>query len=149
MTNLTFHTITAPAITGPATDPVERFYQAVEQGRTIDPATFTDDVVFDATVPGWRYHKHGARPVAQELGRWFADPGRFEEMRRTPLPNGELVEFTLSWHEHGVPHACHQAHVVEFAADDRRIARLTAWCGGRWPAQLLAEMAEADNTAGE
>ena len=79
--------------------------------------------------------------IQAELSRWFADPGRFEHLRRSPLPDGELVEFTLTWEEHGVPHACHQAHILRLR--DGRVAADTAFCGGRWPAPLLAEMDQA------
>jgi hypothetical protein len=40
-----------------------------------------------------------------------------------------------------VPHAAHQAHVLRVQAD--RIAEHTVYCGGRWPANLLAQMEEA------
>ena len=49
--------------------------------------------------------------------------------------------FTLRWHENGVPHAVHQARVVAVAGGG--VGQDQAWCGGRWPAALLAEMAEA------
>jgi hypothetical protein len=83
----------------------------------------------------------GAENIEAELGRWYADPGRFEEIRRTSLPEGELVEFVLTWEEDGEPHMAHQAHVIEVR--DGLITRDRAWCGGRWGAALQAEMAEA------
>jgi hypothetical protein len=57
------------------------------------------------------------------------------------VPSGELVEFTFRWLEDGVAHAVHQAHVVKVAGG--RIVSDTVWCGGRWSATLLAEMADA------
>jgi hypothetical protein len=112
-------------------------------GATVASAAdaFCDDVVLDATVPNWRFARRGRDAVVAELSRWFADPGRFEHLRRTVLPTGELVEFDLTWEEAGVPHACRQVHVIEVR--DGRIARDTVWCGGRWPASLLARMEEA------
>ena len=83
----------------------------------------------------------GAANIEAELGRWYADPGRFEEIRRTALPDGELVEFVLTWEEDGEPHMAHQAHLIE--VHDGLITRDRAWCGGRWGAALQAEMAEA------
>lgn len=71
----------------------------------------------------------------------FADPGRFEELSVTPLPGGALVQFVLTWEEHGEPHMCHQAHLLELR--DGLITRDTAWCGGRWGGALQAEMAAA------
>ena len=125
----------------------DRLYAAVERGTPIDPDLFTGDVVFDATVPMWRYGTRGSTAVAAELGRWFADAGRFEAFERFDLPGSVLVEFTLTWEQQGVPHACHQSHRLEFATDGR-IRALTAFCGGRWPASLLADMAHAEQEAG-
>lgn len=131
-----------------ATTSLERLYDAAERGLPIDTDVFTNDVVLDATVPMWRLHRHGAAATAAELGRWFADAGRFEEFRTFALPGGALVEFTLTWEQQGVPHACHQSHRLELDGDGR-IRGLTAWCGGRWPANLLAEMAQAEQAGGE
>jgi hypothetical protein len=128
-------------------NPLDQLYMAVECGTPIDPDIFAGNVVLDATVPMWRFRTYGAAATAIELGRWFADAGHFEAFRRIDLPGGALVEFTLSWEQNGVPHACHQSHRLEFAADGR-IGSLTAFCGGRWPANLLADMAEADRAAG-
>jgi hypothetical protein len=52
--------------------------------------------MLDATVPNWRFRVQGASAVGTELSRWFADPGQFEELRRTPLPDGEILEFTFT-----------------------------------------------------
>lgn len=123
------------------TDIVERFTRAVETASTAGAGLFAPAAVLDATVPNWRYVVTGAAGVEAELGRWFADRGRFEELRRTPLPDGELVEFVLTWEEDGEPHMCHQAHVLEVR--DGLIVTDRAWCGGRWGAALQAEMADA------
>lgn len=126
---------------------VDRLLAAVEAGTVAGlEGVFAASAVLDATVPNWRFTVQGEAAVRAELGHWFADPGRFEDLRRVALPDGELVEFTLSWTEHGVPHACHQAHVLR-VEDDRVIAD-TAFCGGRWPASLLAEMEAASAAAG-
>ena len=119
---------------------VEEFLDGVE-GAAIPAEVFCADVVLDATVPNWRFSVHGAEAVRAELAKWYADPGRFEAIRRHPLAGGELVEFTLRWEEAGVPHACHQAHLLEVR--DGLVAADTVWCGGRWPAPLMAEMEAA------
>lgn len=108
---------------------------------SLPTGVFCDDAVLDATVPNWRFSVTGGHAVRGELGRWYADPGRFEYLQRTSLPDGELVEFTLAWEENGVAHACHQAHILRLR--DALISSDTAFCGGRWPAPLLAEMAAA------
>jgi hypothetical protein len=129
------------------TDPVGAFLAGIE-GAALPEDIFCADIVLDATVPNWRFRVQGADAVRDELGRWYADLGRFEEVRRNRIDDGELVEFTLSWQEAGVPHTCHQAHVVRLRED--RIASDTVFCGGRWPEPLVAQMGQAqlDRDAG-
>ena len=122
---------------------IGRFLTSIQTGVMSETDALRDDVVLDATVPNWRFTVCGAAAVRAELARWYADPGTFEELTRTPVPGGELVTFTLRWEENGVPHAAHQAHVLLVA--DHGIVRDQVWCGGRWPAALLAEMADAGN----
>jgi hypothetical protein len=121
-------------------DAVDLLLAAMEAG--VGPEIFADTVTLDATVPNWRFTIRGKGPVRGQLAEWFRYPGRFDELRRHPLPGGELIEFTLSWHEHDVPYACHQAHVLQIV--DGAIATDTMFCGGRWEASLLARMADAN-----
>jgi hypothetical protein len=127
-------------------NPVDDFLHAVEEARIPACRAFAETAELDATVPQWRFAVNGAAAIQAELARWYADAGRFEEVRRTAIAGGELVEFTLCWEEKGVPHACHQVHVLQ--VDDAKIVSDRVWCGGRWPAALLAEMAGAGATAG-
>lgn len=115
--------------------------EAVENATVATTSVFADDAVLDATVPNWRFTVTGADAIREELSRWYADPGQFETIIRTPIEDGELVDFVLTWEEHGVPHAAHQAHIVKVEGD--RIVSDTVFCGGRWPAALLAEMEAA------
>jgi hypothetical protein len=119
---------------------VTEFLAGVERG-SMPGDVFCDDAVLDATVPNWRFSVRGGDAVRAKLATWFADPGHFEDLRRSALGDGELVEFTLAWEEGGVGHVCHQAHIMRVR--DGRITSDTAFCGGRWPAPLLAEMAAA------
>lgn len=121
--------------------PVDNFLTAVLTARIGQAQAWSDDAVLDATVPNWRWQVRGAEAIKGVFAGWYADPGRYDEIRRHPLPDGELIEFLLSWTEHGVPHAAHQAHVIR--VESERIAEHTVYCGGRWPANLLAQMAEA------
>jgi hypothetical protein len=127
-------------------DAIDRFTDAIRTATIPESDTLAPAVVLDATVPNWRFTLRGAEAVKAELAGWYADPGRFEEIRRTELPGGALVEFVLSWEEEGEPHITHQAHVIEVSGD--MIVRDTAWCGGRWGAALMAEMAEAEAADG-
>jgi hypothetical protein len=123
--------------------PIGAILAGIEAGGVPD-GVFCDEALLDATVPNWRFTTKGATAVYAEPSRWYADPGAFEDLRRTPLSDGELVEFTLTWNEDGVPHMCHQAHILRLGG--RQIASDTAWCGGRWPAPLIAEMAAAQTS---
>jgi hypothetical protein len=125
-------------------DVIDRFKAAIEGAAIPDAAeVFADDAVLDATVPNWRFAVRGRAGVSEELAGWFADPGQFESFTRTDIPGGAtLVQFVLTWEEHGEPHMCHQAHLIEH--HDGRITRDTAWCGGRWDSALMAQMVEAD-----
>jgi hypothetical protein len=136
--------MTTPTTSGPprasgfAT--VTAFLDAVASGRGIPVELYSDDAVVDATVPNWRMGAQGPDAIARLYGGWFAVPGSFEQLRREPLPDGELVVYLLTWSERGVPHAAHHCHVITLGDDDRIVAD-TVFCGGRWPASLLAEMA--------
>jgi len=124
------------------TDAIDRYTDAIRTATIPAADSLAPDVVLDATVPHWRFTVRGVEAVKAELAQWFADPGCFEEIKRTDLPGGALVEFLLSWVEDGEPHLSHQAHVIQVSGG--MIVHDTAWCGGRWGAALMAEMAEAE-----
>jgi hypothetical protein len=123
------------------TGPVERFLLAIETAKVGACGDFSSDIELDATVPNWRMSIRGDDAVKAELSRWYDNAGTFEELHRTPLPTGELVEFTLRFEDGGIPHAVHQVHILGLAHE--KIVRDQVWCGGRWSATLLAQMAEA------
>ena len=121
--------------------PIEEFLEAVVSARIGSVDVWAPEATFDATLPNWRMRLHSAADIRAQLAGWYADPGQFEELRRIAIPGGELVQFLLTWTESGVPHAAHQAHIIRVSGD--RIVEQVVYCGGRWPAGLLAEMAEA------
>jgi hypothetical protein len=127
---------------------IEKFLQAIETAAIPGCDAWSADATLDATVPGWRLHAAGDDAIRAEYARWFADPGHFDELRRYTVQDGtagggptEVVEYTLSWTENGVPHAGHHLHLLT-VRDDRIVADMV-FCGGRWPAALLAEMEAA------
>jgi hypothetical protein len=123
------------------TSAIDSYLDAMETGTSPAGDVFAADVLFDATVPNWRFRLLGEDRMRKQFAAWFKDPGQFDAIERTPLPDGELVRFELSWMENGQPWACHQTHRI--TVDRDRIVGVTMFCGGRWPAPLLAEMEEA------
>jgi hypothetical protein len=123
------------------TSPVDDFLHAIQTATIQSCNAWSTDASLDATVPNWRLHARGPEAIRAEYARWFADPARFDELRRVPAGDGEVVEYTLSWSENGVPHAAHHMHLL--TVHDGRITADTVMCGGRWPAGLLAEMEAA------
>lgn len=121
---------------------VDSFLAAVAAGDGIPVGLYAPDAMLDATVPNWRFTRRGPTAITAEYGGWFGSPASFEELTRTPLPDGEVVIYLLTWSESGVPHAAHHCHVLTMD-DDGRIASDVVFCGGRWTASLLAEMAAA------
>lgn len=121
---------------------VDRFLDAIIGAGVTGCGAFAEEAVLDATTPDWRFTVEGGTGIESEFAQWYADPGRFDALSRTPVEGGELVEFVLDWDEESGPHRCHQMHLLTL--DDRGlIARDTAFCGGRWDSTLMAEMARA------
>jgi hypothetical protein len=128
---------------------IDKFLGAIESATIPSCDAWSDDATLDATVPNWRMTVTGSDAIRAEYSRWFADPAHFDELRRYPVGGGpgeptahtELIEYTLSWSENGVPHAGHHMHLL--TVRDGQIVADTVFCGGRWPASLLAEMEAA------
>ena len=140
-TNTSTRTSTSTPAGNANDDPVRRLLDGIAGGTGIPDGLFAADAVLDATVPMWRYETVGAREIQAELAKWYASPTRIEHINRRPFPGGEAIEIDISWTEQGVPHAGHQLHVLTFSGE--LIASDTVFCGGRWPAELLAEMEAA------
>jgi hypothetical protein len=121
---------------------VDEFLDAIELATIADCDAWSEDAILDATVPNWRLRVSGPEAIRAEYGRWFADRAIFEDLHRHEVPEiGEIIEYTLRWTENGVPHAGHHMHLL--TVRDDRIVSDVVFCGGRWPATLLAEMEAA------
>ena len=131
-------------ITNPTTA-VDRFLVAIRCARVAEATDIHDKaVVLDATVPGWRFVVRGDDAVRAEYGRWFAAESEFTELRRHATSNGEVVEYFQTWMEGDVQHGAHHAHLLTVDPVTDRITEDHVFCGGRWPAALMAEMSAAD-----
>ncbi len=127
-------------ITNPTTA-VDRFLTAIRQARMAEAIDiYNSAVVLDATVPGWRFVLRGDDAVRAEYARWFAAESEFTELRRQATSTGEVVEYFQTWIEDDVQHGAHHAHLLTVDRASDRITEDHVFCGGRWPAALLAEM---------
>jgi len=140
-----------------STDPAQRLIDSIAAGTGVPADLFAADAVLDATVPNWRYETSGGAAISRELSTWYRDPATIDKVVRRPIPGGVAIELDFSWEDGGVPHASHQLHLLTFnssdnssgdgsgdsSGDGRAIVAHTAFCGGRWSADLLAEMEAA------
>ncbi|MGH9153625.1 MAG: hypothetical protein ACRD03_14750 [Acidimicrobiales bacterium] len=122
-------------------NPVDRFLDAVRTAGFAATDVFADDALSDSTPPNWRLQMRGAGELSAQYAKWFDQPAELTELRRTRLPDGELLEYTRAWTQDRVPHKAHHIHRLTVAAD--RIVEDAHWCGGRWPESLLTEIANA------
>ena len=67
---------------------IEKFLHAIETANIPGCDVWSADATLDATVPNWRLHADGADAIRAEYARWFADPARFDELRRYPSRAG-------------------------------------------------------------
>ena len=135
---------TTTALSIALTSTVDRFLDGIGSGAGVPGDVLAEEATLDATVPGWRFEVAGREAVARQYGTWFAAPATFEELQRLPVDGGEVVTYLLAWVEDGVPHAAHHCHVLSLDADGR-VTRDLFFCGGRWDAARLAEMAVAQH----
>ena len=136
-------TTTPPTARTSRTTTIDSLLDAICGGAGVPVRLLAPEAVLDATVPGWRFSAAGADAVASQYSRWFDHPGTFEELERLAIDGGEVVTYLLTWVERGVPHAAHHCHVLRLGGDGR-IASDRFFCGGRWGASDLAEMAAAE-----
>jgi hypothetical protein len=129
-------------ITTTTSEVIDRLLDAVQSGAGVPSSLFAAEVELDATVPGWRFRRRGPAAVAAQYTEWFRDPATFEELERDEFSGGAVVTYLLAWEDGGVPHAARHCHVLRIDQDGR-IAADRFFCGGRWDAALLAEMAGA------
>lgn len=121
---------------------IDRFLTAVTSASIRECDAWADDVILDATVPNWRFHRRGAMAIKETYSSWFADSAQFETLERSQVEGGEIVRYVLEWTENGVPHTAHHLHHLR--VEDDRIVSDLVMCGGRWPASLMADMEAAD-----
>jgi hypothetical protein len=58
-------------------------------------------------------------------------------------PDGEVVSYLQTAVDEGAPFAAHHCHVLALDPASGLVRRHLVWCGGRWSADLIEEMAQA------
>ena len=124
---------------------VDRFLEAVGGAGFAGTEAFAENAVSDSTVPNWRLQLHSGPEIRAKYSAWFDYPATLAEVRRTPLPDGELLEYTRSWTQDGVPHKGHHIHRFKIVND--QIVEDAHWCGGRWNEGILKEITAAGHRA--
>jgi hypothetical protein len=123
---------------------VDRLLDLIAAGRGGDAAgLYAPEAVLDATVPGWRFQKHGGAAIAGVWAGWFDAPGELQELERVATPDGEVVSYLQTAVDEGAPFAAHHCHVLALDPASGLVRRHLVWCGGRWSADLIEEMAQA------
>ncbi len=129
---------------------VDRLLELISQGRGSEAAAlYAPHALLDATVPEWRFQKRGGQSIAEVWSRWFDEPGRFDELDRMRLPDGEVIRYVEASQSNGTTFTVHHCHVLTLDETTGLIARHHVWCGGRWYPPRRAEMAEAQRAEDE
>ena len=119
---------------------VDRFLDGVRAGRLPDDL-YTDDVVLDATVPGWRFRAEGTTAVRAEYQGWFFVPSDLVHVERHAIQGGEVVRYLQQGAVKGTTFLVHHMHLLKLDGD--RIAADTVFCGGQWGPEAVAQMGAA------
>lgn len=120
----------------------ERFMARMEQGDFDGLTTlYTDDALFDAHVPNWRFQVRGRGEIAEQMKAWFQLPGRFHDVHEEWTAAGEpLVRF--EWREReGSSTQIVSREMQLWRLNDGRIAEQLVFCAGRWDVALVERMA--------
>ncbi len=114
------------------------------------------DVVYDASVPGWRYQLQGAARVMEEYRDEWTGQHTWAviELHVAPTADGAVVDFELRGPCPGDDqHAGHEEAVRVaniFVIDDGRIAEHRFYCCGQWDQETIRRIeAEAPKLEGE
>ena len=67
---------------------IDKFLGAIESATISCCDAWSADATLDATVPNWRLHATGGDAIRAEYAKWFADPGRFDELHRHVIGHG-------------------------------------------------------------
>lgn len=123
---------------------VQRFLDGLQTGNWDGMEEhYTPEVLYDASVPGWRYQYGGPSRVAEELREEWTGKHtwRIVEQHVIPTAEGVVVDFEIRGRCPGdddhEPHeeACRIANIFRLAGD--QIAEHRFYCCGEWDEETL------------
>lgn len=100
---------------------------------------YTEDVLFDAHVPHWRFQIQGRDAVVDLLRRWFPNPGRFTLRQQWTTTDGDAL-VQLEWHEDTPDGEITVRELQLLRLDGDRIAEQLVYCADRWDEAHVADM---------
>jgi len=105
----------------------------------------TENVVYDASVPGWHYQYQGASRVVQEYREEWSGKYRWTVVERHVVATEDAVVLDIEMHgqptRDGIaPAVCRLANV--FRMDGDRIAEHRYYCCGEWDPETVRHIAE-------
>jgi hypothetical protein len=86
---------------------------------------YTDDALFDASLPARRVRLTGRAAIRTQLEQWWSTPGRLRRFDVTSFPSGLTVEFERSWRDDG-ERLWRQRHFLQ--TREGQIARHQIYC---------------------
>lgn len=121
---------------------VERFTTRIQQGEFDGIADlYTEDALFDAHVPDWRFQVQGPDAIARQIQQWFQLPGSFHDVVAHQTVSGDLI-VRFEWREEeGTDRAIVSREMQQWRLAGGRIAEQVVFCAGRWDVPLVQKMA--------
>lgn len=105
-------------------------------------ALYRADVLFDASVPYWRYQLQGRDAVAEQMREELAAAGgaaRVTGVRATPTGEGVVVELEARFDAEDGERLWREVHVVR--TDGEAVVEHAVYCTGVWDAATIARHA--------
>lgn len=123
---------------------VAMFLDGIQTGRWEAMEQYlADDILYDASVPGWHYQYEGAARIMREYAEEWTGKHtwRIVEQHASPTSDGVVVDFEARGRCPGDDgHAAHEEAVRVaniFRLEGDRIAEHRCYCCGEWDEQTL------------
>lgn len=126
-----------------APEAVQRFLAGLETGDWSGiEHHLAEEVLYDASVPGWHYQYEGRERIAMEYrSEWTGrHPWRFKELHVERCRSGAaVVDFEVRWGEAGSEEACRMANLFRFD-ESGCITEHRLYCCGEWEPETVRQV---------